>query len=117
MAARNNYELLAVAERAVRSALQQGAAEAEAFVYTGRGTSVGIERGQITKTDRIIDQGVGIRVQINKTIGFAYTNLTNNPTIIDTVIGKALSAARASKPDPDWKAYPNPNPTPLFRPV
>ncbi len=116
MAARNNYELLTVAERAVRSALQQGAAEAEAFVYTGRGTSVGIERGQITKTDRIMDQGVGIRVQINKTIGFAYTNLTNNPTIIDTVIGKALSAARASKPDPDWKSLPQPKPYPTLPP-
>ncbi len=109
-------ELLASAERTVHSALQQGAAEAEAFFYNGKATSVGIERGQIVKTDRIIDQGVGVRVQINKTIGFAYTNLTHNPQAIDTVISKALAAARASKPDPNWTSLPQPKPYPTLPP-
>jgi PmbA protein len=102
----NKQALLALAEDAVKVALQKGAAEAEAFTYDGKATTVGIERGQITKTDRAMDHGIGIRVQVNKAIGFAYTNMVDNPTAVDNVIGKALAAARASKPDPDWKGLP-----------
>ena len=50
--------MLSLAENAVNAALQKGAAEAEAFAYDGKATNVGIERGQITKTDRIIDSGI-----------------------------------------------------------
>jgi PmbA protein len=95
--------ILTLAEKAVCVAIKNGAAEAEAFAYEGKATNVGIERGQITKTERIIDVGIGIRVQVNKAIGFAYTNIIDNPKIIEDVIAKALSAARASKPDADWK--------------
>jgi PmbA protein len=110
--AAHKEELLATAEKAVKSALQLGAAEAEVFLYSGKATSVGIERGQISKTDRIYDQGAGMRVQVNKAIGFAYTNMPNNSKAIEDVIQKALSAARASKPDPNWKSLPQPKPYP-----
>ncbi len=106
MAALNKETILSLAENAVDAALKIGAAEAEAFAYEGKATNVGIERGQITKTDRIIDVGIGIRVQVNKAIGFAYTNIIDNPKIIEEVIVKALAAARASKPDKDWKELP-----------
>ena len=106
MAALNKETILSLAENAVDAALKIGAAEAEAFAYEGKATNVGIERGQITKTDRIIDVGIGIRVQVNKAIGFAYTNIIDNPKIIEEVIAKALAAARASKPDKDWKELP-----------
>ena len=68
-----------LAENAVKAALAKGAAEAEAYVYEGQATSVGIERGQITKSNRIIDRGLGIRVSVNKAIGFAYTNIVDEP--------------------------------------
>ena len=103
MAALNKQEMLSLAENAVKAALQKGAAEAEAFAYDGKATNVGIERGQITKTDRIIDRGIGIRVQLNKAIGFAYTNIVDDPKTVEEAIVKALAAAKASKPDKDWK--------------
>jgi PmbA protein len=68
-------QMLHMAETAVKSALRKGAAEAEAYVYEGQATNVGIERGQITKSNRIIDRGVGVRVAVNKAVGFAYTNI------------------------------------------
>ena len=68
-------EMLHLAENAVGIALKKGAAEAEAYVYEGQATNVGIERGQITKSNRIIDRGLGIRVAVNKAVGFAYTNI------------------------------------------
>jgi PmbA protein len=106
VAALNKEAILSLAENAVNSALKKGAAEAEAFAYEGKATNVGIERGQITKTDRIIDVGIGARVQVNKAIGFAYTNIIDNPKVIEDVIAKALAAAKASKPDKDWKELP-----------
>jgi len=95
-----------LAEKAVKAALAKGAAEAEAYVYEGQATSVGIERGQITKSNRIIDRGLGVRVSVNKAVGFAYTNIVDNQSAVEKAIANALSAARASKPDPDWRGLP-----------
>jgi PmbA protein len=103
-------EMLRLAENAVNTALKKGAAEAEAYVYEGQATSVGIERGQITKSSRIIDRGLGVRVSVNRAIGFAYTNIIESQNAIEDTILKALSAARASKPDQDWNGLPEKRP-------
>src|SRR3989337_3198612 len=94
------------AENAVRLALAKGAAEAETYMYEGQSTSIGVERGQITKSSRIIDRGLGIRVVVNKAIGFAYTNVLEKQSAVEDTIVKALGAARASKPDKDWHGLP-----------
>lgn len=98
--------LISLAEDAVKAALQLGAAEAEAYTYEGQATNIGIELGQISKTNRIIDRGLGIRVVVNKATGFAYTNILVDKKAIDSAVSRALSAARASKSDPDWHGLP-----------
>jgi len=98
--------MLDLAENAMNIALKRGAAEAEAFVYEGKATTVGIERGQINRTNRIIDRGLAVRVQFNKAIGFAYTNIIDDPASVGNTITMALAAAKASKPDPDWRGLP-----------
>jgi PmbA protein len=103
-------QMLNLAENAVEFALKKGASEAEAYVYEGQATNAGIERGQITKSNRIIDRGVGIRVAINKSVGFAYTNITEDQHAVEDTILKALSASRASKPDQDWNGLPEKKP-------
>jgi len=100
--------MLSLAENGVKLAIQNGASEAEVYIYEGQATNIGIELGQISKTNRIIDRGIGIRVAKNKAIGFAYTNAINDQNAIDNVIIKALSAAKASKSDPNWKGLPQP---------
>ena len=110
MAVLEKDEMLSLAEKAVGAALKKGAAEAEAYVYEGQATSVGIERGQITKSSRIIDRGLGVRVSVNKAIGFAYTNVIESQNAVENTILKALSAARASKPDQDWSGLPEKKP-------
>jgi PmbA protein len=95
-----------LAENAVNAALAKGAAEAEAYVYEGQAINVGIERGQITKSSRIIDRGLGVRVSVNKAVGFAYTNIVSSQSAVEKAVVEALSAARASKPDPDWNGLP-----------
>ena len=110
MAVLEKNVMLSLAEDAVNAALKKGAAEVEAFVYEGQATNIGIELGQISKTNRIIDRGLGIRVATNKAIGFAYTNIINDPKATESVVASALSAAKASKPDPDWKGLPQKEP-------
>ena len=106
MAVLEKNKMLDLAENAVQAALKKGAVEAETYVYEGQATNIGIELGQINKTNRIIDRGLGIRVVVNKAIGFAYTNIVDDPNAVERAIVSALSAARASKPDSDWNGLP-----------
>ena len=112
MATLEKDQMIQLAEKAVSIALKKGAAEAEAYVYEGQATNVGIEREQITKSNRIIDRGVGVRVVVNKAVGFAYTNIIEEKNALQDTILKALSAAKASKPDQDWKGLPEKKPYP-----
>jgi PmbA protein len=102
--------MVSLAERAVAAALKLGASDAEAYVYEGQASSIGIELGQISKTNRIIDRGLGIRVAVNKAVGFAYTNVIDDSKAVESAIAGALSAAKASKPDPDWLGLPQKRP-------
>jgi PmbA protein len=97
--------MLNLAEKAVKTALKSGADEAEAFLNQSLTNSVTIEIGQISKTSRIIDRGLGIRVVMKKAIGFSYTNVLEDAAIEEAVRG-AISFARASKPDKDWNGLP-----------
>lgn len=106
MAALKEDEAVSLAEAAVKFALKHGADEAEAFLYEGFTTAVAIERGQIAKGSRIIDQGLGVRSVIGKAVGFSYTNIVGNKTAIEEVVLKSLKSAKASKPDKDWQGFP-----------
>jgi len=103
-------EMLSLAEDAVSFALKKGADEAEAFVYQGFANNVVIERGQIAKSSRIIDRGLGVRAVIKKSVGFSYTNMLENRTATEKTVLKAISFAKASKPDEDWHGLPDKKP-------
>jgi PmbA protein len=98
-------EMLSIAEKTVNTAMKKGASEAEAYVYEGQATNIGIELAQISKSNQIIDRGIGVRVAVSKAVGFAYTNIVNDPNTIENIVLRALSAAKASKPDADWKGF------------
>ena len=106
MAVLEKNTMIGLAENAVKAALKEGAQDAEAYVYEGQASNIGIELGQISKTNRIIDRGLGIRVAANKAVGFAYTNIVEDQKAVEKAVFGALSAARASKPDSDWNGLP-----------
>ncbi len=103
-------EIISMAEKAVNLALKRGADEAEIFVYEGLTAISAIERGQITKSSRIIDRGLAARVVKNKAVGFSYTNILENTAAVDEIVLKSLKSAKASKPDRDWKGFPTKKP-------
>jgi PmbA protein len=98
--------MLSLAENAIKVAVKKGASEAEAYIYEGQARNIGIDQGQISKTNQIIDRGLGVRVAVNKAIGFAYTNIIDDTRSVESAIISALSAAKASKPDSEWKGLP-----------
>jgi len=106
VAAPKQQDLLNLAEKAVSIALKKGADEVEAFANRSLTSSVAIERGQIAKASRIIDNGLGIRAIANKSIGFSYTNVLENESAIEETVLRALSFARASRPDKEWRGLP-----------
>jgi PmbA protein len=100
-------ELFDFGERAVKFALGRGAEEAEAFLSVSSGTSIDVERGQIVRSIKRIDQGLGVRAVYRKAIGFSYTNTLADKNIEETAT-RAFRAAKASKPDNDWTKFPSP---------
>ena len=106
MAALRQQELLHLAERASDLALKNGANEAETYVFQDLSTYVNIERGQISKTSRTIDRGLGCRTIVNKSVGFCYTNVLENENTIEETVLKALVFARANRPDDNWHGLP-----------
>ncbi|MGB9675744.1 MAG: TldD/PmbA family protein [Candidatus Bathyarchaeales archaeon] len=103
MAALKKDETLSIIENIVQFALKAGADEAEAFAYQGLTANVIIERGQVSRNTRILDHGIGVKAVINKAVGFAYTNVLESKEAIEKTVQNALKAAKASKPDKNWR--------------
>jgi PmbA protein len=108
-------EMLRLAERVVNIALKKGADEAEGFVLQGLATSVGIERGQIAKSSRTVDRGLGVRTIVRNAVGFSYTNVLESETTVEETVSRALGSAKASKPDKTWHSLPARKPLPSVR--
>ncbi|MHA1710637.1 MAG: TldD/PmbA family protein [Candidatus Freyarchaeota archaeon] len=100
-------ELVSLGERAVNMAVREGADEAEAYISRSFNVSIGIERGQIVRNVKRVDQGLGVRAIYRKAIGFSYTNILTQRAVEDAAV-RALRSAMASKPDEDWVELPGP---------
>jgi PmbA protein len=99
-------ELLDFGKRAVDFAIKSGAQEAEAYLSMSSGTSIEIERGQIVRSAKSVDQGLGVRAVYRKAVGFSYANMLTNKSVED-VAERAFRAARASRPDKNWHKFPS----------
>ncbi|MFQ6081105.1 MAG: TldD/PmbA family protein [Candidatus Bathyarchaeia archaeon] len=100
-------ELINLGEKAVQVAMRRGAEEAEAFLNRSSRISVGIERGQIIRNLKMVDQGLGVRAVYRRTVGFSYTNMLTDKTLRETAV-RAFRSAKASKPDENWEGFPSP---------
>jgi len=107
---KNVENLLEIVKLAVKEAEKAGAKEVEAYASWSKGVEVEISQGQIAKSSITVDQGIGVRVIIDKRIGFAYTNSFDEKIVKEAAL-KAVKSAKANKPDEDWKELPSPKPT------
>lgn len=107
MAELKTLELFNFGKRAVDFAIKSGAQEAEAFLSVNSGFSIDIERGQIVRSIKRSDQGLGVRTIYKKAVGFSYTNTLTSNNVKDTA-ARAFKAAKASKPDKNWVNFTGP---------
>ncbi|MHA1617313.1 MAG: TldD/PmbA family protein [Candidatus Njordarchaeales archaeon] len=102
-----SYEMLNedLVEWVVNEALKLGADEAECYGHYSKQYNVNIMAGEVKQPSFQEDAGLGIRVIVNKRLGFAATNVFEREKIREA-IKRALSIARASQENPKWRSLP-----------
>ncbi|WXG40205.1 MAG: TldD/PmbA family protein [Candidatus Freyarchaeum deiterrae] len=107
-------EILGKVEGMISFAEQMGADEVELFVASGKSFEIEVRLGQITSSSSIIDSGVGIRVIVNKTVGFGFCNSLDEKKLKE-ITEKTIQIAKSSKPDNNWSELPYPSSFPVVR--
>jgi len=92
-----NYEQLA--KKMVARAKKRGATQAEAFIQVGREASCRVRDGEIESLTEATSKGCGVRVIVNKRLGFAWTT-DFTPSGIDAFVDRAITLAEVSAPNP-----------------
>lgn len=90
--------LLDICAYAVKEALQQNASEAEAYAVLDKESEVFLENNDLKQVKSHKKGSIGVRVFMNKSLGFASVNSLDKTRVLDTV-NKALSIARSSPED------------------
>jgi PmbA protein len=88
----------AICEFAVKEAERNGATEAEAYAMTNRESEVVIENNDVKQAKSQTTGGIGIRIFVNRRLGFSYANTLTKESIQRGVI-RALKVASASPED------------------
>jgi PmbA protein len=94
-----------IGEEIVAKAVKWGAGEAEACLENVKSFEVNIRKGEIETLQRSVSRGLGLRVFIDKQLGFAYTS-DLSPQAVDETIKKAIELAGITEPKP-WQGLPD----------
>ncbi|MFW9927247.1 MAG: TldD/PmbA family protein [Candidatus Thorarchaeota archaeon] len=96
-------ELLELGAQVIKYSEKQGATQIESYLESTRIVEVNIEKGRIRMASEKHDAGCGIRVIIGNQLGVSYVTSILTKDLEQAVLD-AISAARASVPDPDFKS-------------
>jgi len=86
--------------RLIDASLYQG----EAFALYSSSTSVELENGKLKSSESGTESGIGVRIFKDGSVGYAHSSLNE----VESAVSRAISAARAGTPDPDFKSLPLP---------
>src|SRR5512139_3928941 len=92
-------------EEIVAKAIKWGAGEAEACLENVKSFEVNVRKGEIETLARSVSRGLGLRVFIDRQLGFAYTS-DLSAEAVDNTIKKAIELARITEPKP-WQGLPD----------
>jgi len=96
--------LESLASAALKKAERLGASQVEAFILNTRGRSVYIENSKPRVSDDKSETGLGLKVCSGKRVGFS--SGTVNKGSVDEIVNEALSIARTTEEDPNFKSLP-----------
>ncbi|MFW9926256.1 MAG: TldD/PmbA family protein [Candidatus Thorarchaeota archaeon] len=99
-------QFLEIAERAVKMAEKLGAEQAEAYVGQSNSFVIDVENSAIKGAEEQHDAGIGIRIIMDKKIGFAYVTTLYEDDVKEAV-SKSFDLAKASIPDPEFVSLPS----------
>ena len=98
--------LLDIAETAVKKAEKLGASQAEAYIGYSRAFAIEAENSAIRNAEEKRDAGIGVRIVIDKKVGFAFvTTLANED--VEEAVTRSVKLAKVSIPDPDFVSLPS----------
>jgi len=100
-----------IGEDVVKKAVQYGADEAEAVIDNAKEFSVSVRKGELETLQKSVYKGLGLRLFINKQLGFSYTSDLSPESLEDTV-KKTIELAKITEPKP-WQGLPDFGPQPL----
>lgn len=98
-------------EDIIRKAVKHGADEAEAVLENSKNFSVTVRNGEVETLQKSVSRGMGLRVFINKQLGFSYTS-DLSPGSLDETVKKTIELARITEAKP-WQGIPDFKPQPL----
>ena len=98
-------------EDVIRQAVKYGAHEAEAFIETVREFNVNVRRGGVETLQQSVSRGLGLRVFIDRQLGFAHTSDLSPESLEDTV-KKTVELAKMTEGKP-WQGLPDFEPRPV----
>jgi PmbA protein len=98
-------------EEIIRKALKYGADEAEAVIENAKEFNVNVRKGEVETLQKSVSKGMGLRVYINKALGFSYTS-DLSPESLEETVKKTVELARITESKP-WQGLPDFGPQPL----
>lgn len=98
-------------EDVIKRALKYGADEAEAVIENVREFNVNARKGEVETLQKSVSKGLGLRVYINKALGFSYTS-DLSPETLDETVKRTVELAKITESKP-WQGLPEFGPQPL----
>jgi len=98
-------------EDVIKSALRYGADEAEAVIENVKEFNVNVRKGEVETLQKSVSKGLGLRVYINKALGFSYTS-DLSPESLDETVKRTVDLAKITESKP-WQGLPDFGPQPL----
>ena len=94
-----------VGEEIIQKAKKWGADEAEAYLENVKSFEVSVRKGEVETLQKSVSKGLGLRVFINKQLGFSYTS-DFSAAALDETIKKTIDLARITETKP-WQGLPD----------
>ena len=92
-------------EDIVKKALKLGADEAEACFENVNSFNAGVRMGELETLEKSVSRGLGLRVFVNRQLGFSYTT-DLSPAALDDAVKKTVELARVTEAKP-WQGLPD----------
>ncbi len=100
-------DLLDIAQKAVKAAMDEGADVADAYCVQVREVGVGVENSSLRESEVVRDYGIGVRAFHDGGVGLGSTQSLQSDDVVECA-RSATALARAAHPDPDFVALPDP---------